>query len=124
MAEGRVAGTLYLRIDGVQYTVKGSVKFKLGGAEREPLEDTLSPYTGAYKEMSKAGVISATLQDSGGLSVDALNNIRDASVQLELASGKRYTWPRMTSRGGIEPDAGEGELELQLFGAPGKEKTV
>lgn len=84
--QNRIAGTAYVTVDGVGYTVAGDFEYNPSSVTRT----TLSGQSGVdgYSEKPRAGQIKATLRDMGGLSLAALNAITNATVVAELANGK------------------------------------
>ncbi|QNK65761.1 phage tail tube protein [Variovorax sp. PAMC26660] len=82
----RLAGTAYLSVDGTTYMVAGAFEYSPAKVTRE----TLTGMDGVhgYSEKPKAGHISATLRDSGGLSVASINAMTNVTVVAELANGK------------------------------------
>lgn len=82
----RLAGFAYITIDGKSYSVAGEGTYRLSTAKR----DTLMGQDGVhgYAEVPTAGKISWKGRDSGALSISALNDAVNVTVQLELANGK------------------------------------
>jgi len=82
----RLAGQAYLSVDGVTYMVAGAFEYSPSRVTRETLTgmDTVH----GYSEKPQAGHISATLRDSGGLSVASLNDMTNVTVVAELSNGK------------------------------------
>lgn len=82
----RLAGIAYLSVDGQSYPVQGELSYKVSTVKRETL--TGQDGVHGYSEMPIAGGISATLRDTGGLSVASLNAMTNSTVVAELANGK------------------------------------
>ena len=82
----RLAGIAFLSIDGTSYAVSGDLSYKVATVKRETL--TGQDGVHGYSEMPVAGGVSATLRDTGGLSVADLNAMTNSTVVAELANGK------------------------------------
>jgi len=83
---GLIAGVAYLTVDGVNYQLEGDLRYDVGSVTRESKvgQDTVH----GFSEMPKAPSISASIRDSGGLSLAAFNGMRSVTLVLELANGK------------------------------------
>ena len=86
MANQRLSGLIYVRIDGVQRNATGSYTYNLGQPKREAIvgPDGIQ----GYKEMPQVPYIEGEITDQGDLDVAALQNITDGTITLELANGK------------------------------------
>lgn len=82
----RLAGTVYLTINGASYLLAGDFEYSPATVTRETLTGMDSVH--GYSEKPKAPHISGTLRDSGGLSVADLNAMVNVTVVAELANGK------------------------------------
>ena len=82
----RLAGIATISVDGKNFMLNGDLAYGVSSIERETLigQDRVH----GYSEKPKAGFISGTIRDSGGLSVASLNAMSNVTVVLELANGK------------------------------------
>lgn len=81
-----LAGTAYLTVDGQQYLLAGNLKYRVTGYTRESLSGMDSVH--GFSEKVRPGYIECDIRDSGGLSMAAINAMRDVTVVAELANGK------------------------------------
>ncbi len=114
----RVAGVCYIKVDGDQLEVKGSVEVPLSDIKRE----TVMGLTGAagYKETAEAAYVKLTAVFVPGFPLDTLKNGTNMTVTAELANGKIYTLAGayLTDAPAIKAD--EGEVELNFGGMRGE----
>lgn len=82
----RVGGTVYLKVDGTQYSAKGNFTYNLGKPKREPV--TGADGVHGYSEKQQVPFIEGEITDSPDISLSDLVQIDDATVTLELANGK------------------------------------
>lgn len=91
MAQNRVAGFIYLRIDGVQRNAYGNFTYHLGTPTREEArgESGIDGYT----EQLNGGMIEGEIRDQRDLDLDALRRLDGVTITLELANGKVISLP-------------------------------
>ncbi|UPG86856.1 phage tail tube protein [Luteibacter aegosomatis] len=82
----RLAGTVYVTVDGQDYPLVGSFEYSPALVTRETL--TGNDRVHGYSEKPVAPHIAGTIRDSGGLSVAAINAMTNVTVVAELANGK------------------------------------
>ena len=83
---GRVSGTLFVKIDGVQRDAQGSWTYNLGQPKREAL---IGPdRVQGYMERPQVAFIEGEITDQSDLDLVALQNLVDSTITLELANGK------------------------------------
>ncbi len=80
------AGRMYLKIDGVQHSAKGSFTYNLGGEKREAIVGADGVH--GYKSSPIVPFIEGEITDNAGLDLAALTRLDGATVTLELANGK------------------------------------
>ena len=114
MSKNRIAGTCYLKVDGTQYSLKGGLKVSPNDIEREGVAGMDGVH--GYIEKPRVPSIEADLSDLGGLSLDALMKITDATITVELANGKAYTLRNAWTKGPHDLDAGEGTVSVTFEG--------
>ena len=110
----RLAGTAYLSVDGQTYMVAGDISYDPSTIARETIigQDRVH----GYAEKPKAGSISATLRDAGGLRVADFNAMTNVTVTIELANGKTVVGRNMWTVDAIEVKTAEGSFEVKWEG--------
>ena len=84
--QNRLAGTVYLTVDGVAYQLVGDFEYSPSTVSRESLVGMDRVH--GYSEKPNVPHISGTIRDMGSLSVTALNQMTNVTVVAELANGK------------------------------------
>ena len=110
----RIAGSLFISIDGVQHNVIGDWTLNLGIPKKEPMIGA-DRYHG-YKEMPQNSTISGAVRDSDGISVTALRQLTDATITAEMANGKTYVFRNMTEGSDGNMTTEEASVEVMFFG--------
>ncbi|WEL56713.1 phage tail tube protein [Pseudomonas kermanshahensis] len=109
----KVAGTVYIKVDGTQFTVTGGVEAPLSDKKRE----TVAP--GFFKEEDLPGYVVATVVADPDLPIAQLMAATDATVTAELGNG----WVYVLSGAYIveEPAAkgDDGTIDLRWEGTKG-----
>lgn len=80
----KVAGTVYIKADGVQFTVTGGVEVPLSDVKRE----SVAP--GFFKEEDLVAYVKATVVDSPDLPIKQIMAATDQTVTVEFKSGRVY----------------------------------
>jgi len=121
MAQGLLAGTASVTIDGKTYLVSANFKYSPGTVTRE----TLTGMDGVhgYKEKPRAPRISMQLRDWGGLVVQDINNMTNVTVVGSLANGKTIIGRNMWSVEDQEVDSEDAVFDLNLEGPQVTETT-
>lgn len=115
MAAGhRIAGTAYLKVDGVQYALKGGLTISPDPVEREGIAGMDGVH--GYSEKPRVPSIKCELSDSGGLSLEQLRAITDATVTAEVATGKVYVLTNAWTKAAHELDAADGKISVEFMG--------
>lgn len=110
----KVAGVCYLKVDGTQYALRGSLTVSPDSIEREGVAGQDGVH--GYKETPRVPSISADITDTDGLSLEALLAITDATVTAELSTGKVYVLRNAWTKGGHELDTTEGQVSVTFEG--------
>ena len=82
----RVAGIIYIKVDGVQYDAKGEFTYNIGSPLREAVVGSDGVH--GFSETPQTPFIEGEITDRASLDLAKLTNIEDATVTLELANGK------------------------------------
>lgn len=122
MAANAIAGTLYVKIDGTQYPVKGKFKYS-------PLTSVKTGVAGAdgphgFNVKPKMPSVKGTLTDLGRLSVSQLQSLQSSTLTLELVNGKTFILSQAFLEGDIEVDTDEGEYEVEFKGMSAIEQVA
>ena len=114
-----IAGTAYLKADGKQYDLRGNMTVSIGAFERETVtgQDGVHGYT----EMPKASFIEADLSDSGGLSLEQIGEIRNATITVELINGKVYALQEAWCMMAPELNTADGSMTVRFEAKRGQE---
>ena len=117
MAQQRVGGILYIKVNGQQLQVKGSWTLNLGLNKREAVVG--ADGTHGYKEMPQVAYIEGEITDQAGLDLTALFEVSDATITAELASNRvvvfRSAW--FAGDGNITTEEGAIEVRFEALGA-------
>lgn len=112
----RSAGVCYIKVDGEQLYVEGSVEFPLLDVNRETLISTTGVV--GFKETPVVPYISASvyLQD---LPFEKLQKATDMTITAECANGRVYTLQGATLAGEVALNPIDGTTTLRFEGVKG-----
>lgn len=112
MASKRIAGRLYFRLDGVQYSALGSFEYSLGGWKRtaKPGADGIHGYT----EEPIPAYIAGNLTDRRNLDMAVLARLEGVTATLVLASGKTVVIPGCWNASDHMVNASEGMTAIRF----------
>jgi hypothetical protein len=115
----RVGGIIQLKVDGEGYLAKGSFTYNIGQPKREAVIGSDSVH--GYKELPQTSFIEGVITDTQDLDLEALLNVTNATVTLELANGKIAVVERafFVSDGNVTTE--EGEIAVRFEGEDGRE---
>lgn len=113
---GRVGGIISLKVDGTVYNAAGSFTWSLGKPTREGIAgmDRVHGYT----EKPTVPFIEGTITDNDGLDLDLLADWKDATVTLDLPTGKTITLYKawFTNKDGLSGTTENGEISVRFEG--------
>lgn len=113
----RIGGIIEFKIDGAQYSAKGSFTYNLGKNKREGVVGSDSVH--GYKEMPQIPYIEGIITDNIDLDLPTFLGFEDATVTLSLANGKvavfREAWN--ASEGNVTTEEGEIEFRIEAMRA-------
>lgn len=114
MAVTAIAGTAFIKVDGVQYDLRGNFKVMPATTENTGVAgaDGVHGYTQKYVVPS----IEADLTDTGGLSITTIYGLTNSTVTLELVNGKVYVLNQAWYSGPTNLNAVEGTLPVKFEG--------
>lgn len=115
----RRAGTIFLKIDGVQQEAKGDFSYDIGSPKREAIvgADTVH----GYKETPKVAFIEGAITDRRDLNLKTLQVLDGVTVTLELANGKTIVLSNAWYAGEGQVKTSEGEIPVRFEAAKGEE---
>lgn len=119
MSKNRIAGTAYVKVDGKQYALEGSLTVSPDPEEREG-KAGLSGVAG-YAETPRVPFIEGTFFATQELSLEEVRAIVDATVTAELANGKVYVLRNAWAAGARELNGAEGTVAIKFEGMECKE---
>lgn len=111
-----VAGVAYVKVDGRQFNLEGSLKVMPSRIKRTGLVGLSGPLPAFKQEWQHAAIEGAFFADRG-VTFQDLENVTNATVQIELADGRAFVMRNAWSTAGFEIDAAAGTFTLR-FEAP------
>ncbi len=81
----KVAGTSYVKVDGIQMVVAGNIEAPLGKVKRETI------VKGYYKEDDAVPFVSGEYVIPKGLDIDKIMSGTNMTITTEFANGKVHT---------------------------------
>lgn len=113
----RMAGTAYIKADGVQFEIKGNVECPVGQFEREIVMGLSGPM--GHKETAKAQYVKFDAGFVADFPIDQLENNTNMTITVEYANGKVYTLTGAfyTGQGGANGE--DGSIGVEFFGLNG-----
>ena len=114
MANLNLGGVAFLKIDGVQYALRGSFKVQPSRVQNSGIVGQDSVH--GYKTTPVIPFIEGDISDSGGLSLAALQGITNSTITAELANGKTYILAGAWYAGAPPLDTVEGKIQVKFEG--------
>ncbi len=119
MANRRVGGLLFLKVDGELFQAKGEFTYNINPTKRESVvgQDTVH----GFSEMPKPIFVEGAITDSDELDVEGFQAIRDATLTLELANGKVIQLREAFYAADGDVTTNEGEIQVRFEAISGRE---
>lgn len=117
--DNRIAGVAYIKADGKQFQLGGSLTVSTDTIDREGIAG-LSGVAG-YSEKYRVPYIEGEFLLVDGLSIKDLTDITDATVQVELANGHTHVLRKAWCKGGHELNPADGTVTVRFEGLGGEE---
>ncbi len=114
MAMKRVAGTCYLKQNGVQYALKGSLTINFTATMREGIAGLDGIH--GYKESPRVPSIEAQLTKGPELALKDLAGVTSATITAECADGTTYVLTEAWQAGELALDGAEGQVNVKFEG--------
>ena len=114
MANRRVGGLIFIKVDGELFQAKGEFTYNINPVKRESVvgQDTIH----GFKEEPKVQFIEGAITDSDELDLQGFQRIRDATVTLELANGKVIVLREAFYAADGDVTSSEGEIQVRFEG--------
>lgn len=115
----RVAGVAYFKVDGVQFSAKGSFSHSITPTTREGIAGQDGVH--GQKEMPKVPYIEGTITTIEGFNIEDLHAITDATVTLECANNTAVMLRNAWYASDGEVNTEEGETTVRFEGKSGEQ---
>jgi len=112
----RLAGILFLKIDGEMYQVKGGFTYNLGLPTREFI-----PGSEGFKEIEQAAFLEGEITDHPELDLKRLVTLDGVTATLELANGKVFLLRNAWYAGDGNVASEEANITVKFEAAKGEE---
>jgi len=109
----KVAGTVYVKVDGGQLTVTGGVECPLSAKKRE----TVAP--GFVKEEDLPAYVKVTAVDDPDLPIKQIMDATNSTITAELANGRVYVLSGAYVVGEPASKGDDGTIEFEWNGIKG-----
>ena len=114
MAQTAIGGTASFRSDGVQYALRGDCMVSPSPFERTGQAGMDGVH--GFTEQHRVPFISVTLSTTPDLSTEALDNIDDQTVQVDLVNGRSYMLRNAWCKAGLEINTAQGSIAVRFEG--------
>lgn len=113
-----VAGTAYFKVDGRQYSLRGSMVVALASKSAESVMGLDGRH--GTKEIPVAPYIQCDITDQPNFDLSIVNNLRNVTVTVELINGKSCVLRNADQINHIELNADEGSASVRFEGNSGE----
>lgn len=114
---GRIAGVCYIKVDGEQLEVKGSIETPLSENVKETQMGANGP--AGYSEVAQRPYIKGTFFFLDNFPIEKLSTGTDMTITAELANGKTYVLSQAWKEGESAVSNDDGTVELEFSGMKG-----
>lgn len=119
MANRRIGGTIFFKVEGESFSAKGSFTYNIGVSKKEMVVGSDSVH--GFKELPQVAFIEGAITDNDELDLQTLQEFRDVTVTLELANGKVIVIEEAVYAADGSVTTEEGEIEVIFQGVRGRE---
>jgi len=119
MANRRVGGIIFLKVDGELFQAKGEFTYNINPNKRESVVGQDSVH--GFSETPKAIFIEGAITDSDELDLEGFQAIRDATITLELANEKVIVLREAFYAADGDVTSGQGEIQVRFEAIGGEE---
>lgn len=113
-AANRIAGIAWLKVDGRQYPLRGGFTVSPSLTERTGIAG--QDYVHGYSELPRVPFIEGDVSTTPEVSLETLQDIKDATVQAELANGKTYVLRNAWTKSAFEINTRDGQIRVRFEG--------
>lgn len=115
----RVAGILFIKVDGELFQAKGEFTYRINPVKREMIAGADGIH--GYKEDPQVPFIEGAITDSSDLDLEGFQKIVDATITLELANEKVIVLREAVYAADGDVTTSEGEIQVRFEGIRGRE---
>lgn len=113
-AANRIGGIAWLKVDGRQYPLRGSFTVSPAPTERTGIAG--QDYVHGYTEIPRVPFIEGDVSTTPEVSLDTLQDVKNATVQAELANGKKYVLRNAWIKSAGDINTREGMIHVRFEG--------
>jgi len=114
----KVAGTAFFTINGVQYSLRGTLNIKIGAIKRESVMG-IDQYHG-FKQLPEPSYIEGEFTDDPTVDWSIVESAVNVTIQASLINGKVAMLPSANQMLPVEVNADDGKLKLRFEGPQGE----
>lgn len=114
---GRIAGTCYIKVDGLQLSATGGIEVPMNTKVKDDVIGLAGDVD--YKETHRAPYTKATLKVPKDFPVDKLTQSDQMTITSELANGQVYVLSSAWVHGELNHNAEEGTVDAEFHGEEG-----
>lgn len=114
MANNNIGGVAYIKVDGNQYSSKGTFTVVAGEFKREAMSDSSGNVV--YTEKPILSKVSGNLYNTAELDIEAIQSTNDATVTIELNNGKVFVLLNAVYTGDPSLNTETGEFDIEFHG--------
>jgi Phage tail tube protein. len=117
-----IAGQVFFKVDGSQYSVAGSVTVSLGNTSKEALVG----HTGVdgFKVLPKAPFIECQFRDFPDIDLNKVERLQGVTVTVELKGGKNGVLRDASQVNALELNTEDGTYTVRFEGKSGEWLTA
>lgn len=112
-----IGGTAYLKVNGKQYMLKGSIVVSIAPKEREGMAGMDGVH--GFIEKPRVPFISGDFSVTGDTDMNEIEAMTDGTVTVELNNGKTAVLTNAWFSGPTDVDGAEGKVSLKWEGKSG-----
>ena len=110
----RIAGVAFLKIDGMQYALKGGLTVSPSPTERTGIAG--QDYVHGFQELPRVPFIEGDVSTDPTLSTEQLDAVTDSTVTAELANGRVYVLRNGWCKSALDINAHDGQIRVRFEG--------
>ncbi|MCZ0823712.1 phage tail tube protein [Dickeya solani] len=114
---GRIAGTCYIKVDGLQLSASGGIEVPMNTTQKDDVVGLDGSVD--YKETHRAPYVKATFKIPGDFPIDKLISSDSMTITAEMANGMIYVLSSAWVHGEINHNAEEGTADVEFHGQEG-----